>query len=102
MENNTFNLTSNTFNYNYLSGVIVNYNDAINYGREFVGFCDELITKYEMIPFYIPFNSKNYRERDNSLEQCIILASKDIEYNPRWIVLKDDMIWQVLFVFLYS
>lgn len=47
----------------------------------------ELITKYELIPIYIPFNSKNCLERDYTLEQCIILASKDFWKNPKCLVL---------------
>ena len=61
------------------------YKELSNYVSNYVLY--ELITKYEMIPFYIPFNSKNYRERNNSLEQCIILASKDIENNPKCLIL---------------
>ena len=47
----------------------------------------EFLTKYEMDPIYVPFNGKNYYERDPALDQCILLASKDIKTNPKCLIL---------------
>lgn len=46
-----------------------------------------MLTKHELDPIYIPNNGKNYYKKDNSLEQCIILTSKDIKNNPKSLIL---------------
>lgn len=47
----------------------------------------ELLTKCDLIPMYVPFNNKNCYQIDNSLQQCLILATKDIEYNSKCLIL---------------
>lgn len=61
------------------------YKDISNYASNYI--LHKLIVNYELKPLYVPFNSNNYYNRDKTLEQCIILASKDIEYNPRCLIL---------------
>ena len=46
-----------------------------------------LLTKQELIPIYIPFNSGNYFQKDSSLSQCILLSSKDFPTNPKCLIL---------------
>ena len=45
------------------------------------------LTKQELIPIYIPFNSGNYFQKDSSLAQCILLSSKDFPTNPKCLIL---------------
>ena len=63
----------------------IEYKDISNYTSNYI--LHKLITDYEMNLIYVPSNSNNYFQRDKSLEQCIVLASKDIEYNPRCLIL---------------
>ena len=46
-----------------------------------------LITKQKLIPIYIPFNSGNYLTKDSSHSQCILLASKDFQTNPKCLIM---------------
>ena len=46
-----------------------------------------LLSKQELIPIYIPFNSGNYFQKDSSLAQCILLSSKDFPTNPKCLIL---------------
>ena len=46
-----------------------------------------LIKKQELLPIYIPFNSENYFEKDSSLAQCIVLASKDFKTNSKCLIM---------------
>jgi hypothetical protein len=61
------------------------YKDISNYASIYI--LHKLTVNYDLKPLYVPFNSNNYGNRDKTLEQCIILASKDIEYNPRCLIL---------------
>lgn len=48
---------------------------------------NELLVNCKLIPIYVPFSSNNYYHKDDSIQQCIVLASKDIEYNPKCLIL---------------
>ena len=61
------------------------YKNISNYASNYI--LHKLIVNYELNLIYVPFNSSNYLQRDQNLEQCIVLASKDIEYNPRCLIL---------------
>ena len=45
------------------------------------------IKSQELIPIYIPFNSGDYTKKDSSLDQCVILISKDFQYNPKCLIM---------------
>jgi hypothetical protein len=61
---------------------IVNYDDAINYGREFVSFCDSLISKYD---------DELDRLRYSQLEDTINGAKKESSHVEVDLVEKHDL-----------
>ena len=46
-----------------------------------------MITKQDLIPIYVPFNSGNFEHKDSSLEQCVLLTSKDFQTNPKCLIM---------------
>ena len=46
-----------------------------------------MITKQDLIPVYVPFNSDNFLHKDSSLEQCVLLTSKDFQTNPKCLIM---------------
>lgn len=46
----------------------------------------KLISKCDLIPIYIPFKT-NYYQMNNSLQQCRLLCSKDLENNSKCLIL---------------
>ena len=43
----------------------------------------KLLKEQDLIPIYIPINSKDYYSEDSSIGQYMILVSKEFEYNEK-------------------
>ena len=61
------------------------YNLISQYSSKYILYT--LIKSQELIPIYIPFNSGDYTKKDSSLDQCVILISKDFQYNPKCLIM---------------
>ena len=54
------------------------------YSSKYILF--NLITNQKLIPIYVPFFD-DYLKKDSSLEQCVILISKDFPSNSKCLIM---------------